>query len=441
MLELFKHGSFRNLFLSQVLALVGTGLTTIALGLLAFSLAGANAGAVLGTALSIKMIAYVVLAPIAPAITGRFPRRSVLVFLDLIRAVVVVFLPFITEIWQIYILVLLLQSASAAYTPTLQATIPDILPDEEQYTRALSLTRLASDLENIVSPLLAAALLTVISFHSLFIGTCIGFLCAAFLVHLAVFPQSKLDIDQGFLRRSTKGISIYLRTPRLRGVLSVSLAVSGGASMVLVNTVVIVQGAFALDERATAFALAAYGAGSMTTALLLPKMLNRFSDRNVMISGAIIVLVCTTIGTLISSYPMLLVLWFCIGTGFGASITPAGRVVRRSSHPKDRVALFAAQFSLSHACWLISYPLAGWAGSTFGLPVAFLIMAIVSASGLLSAILFWPKIDPTEVHHLHVDLNADDPHLLGATSIGSGFTHSHVFVIDDKHPRWPKTHL
>jgi putative exporter of polyketide antibiotics len=45
--------------LPQVVALTGTGLATVALALLAFDLAGEAAGAVLGTALAIKMIAYV----------------------------------------------------------------------------------------------------------------------------------------------------------------------------------------------------------------------------------------------------------------------------------------------------------------------------------------------------------------------------------------------
>jgi hypothetical protein len=59
MLAILKNRTYRHLFLAQVIALVGTGLLTVALGLLAFELAGENAGAVLGTALAIKMIAYV----------------------------------------------------------------------------------------------------------------------------------------------------------------------------------------------------------------------------------------------------------------------------------------------------------------------------------------------------------------------------------------------
>lgn len=61
-----------------------------------------------------------------------------------------------------------MQSASAAFIPTLQATIPDLLSDEREYTSALSLSRLACDLEALVSPMLTATALLFVSFDALF---------------------------------------------------------------------------------------------------------------------------------------------------------------------------------------------------------------------------------------------------------------------------------
>lgn len=147
MLSVLAHRTYRHLFLAQVIALVGTGLATVALGLLAYEIAGADAGAVLGTALAIKMVAYIGVAPVVGAYADRLPRKGLLVAMDLLRAGAALTLPFVDAVWQVYLLIFLLQSASAAFTPTFQATIPDILPDEEEYTRALSLSRLAYDLE------------------------------------------------------------------------------------------------------------------------------------------------------------------------------------------------------------------------------------------------------------------------------------------------------
>src|SRR5215213_6934881 len=152
MLSPLTHPVYRHLFLAQVLSLLGTGLATVALGLLAYQIAGADAGAVLGTALAIKMIAYVGVAPVAGAFVHLVPRRALLVSLDLVRAAVAMLLPFVTEIWQVYLLIFVLQSCSAAFTPTFQATIPDVLSEEKDYTRALSLSRLAYDMESLLSP-------------------------------------------------------------------------------------------------------------------------------------------------------------------------------------------------------------------------------------------------------------------------------------------------
>src|SRR5712672_3155687 len=182
MLSVLANRTYRHLFAAQVLALIGTGMMTGALGLLAFKIAGDKAGAVLGTALAIKMIAYVGVAPVVGGFANLLPRRAFLVSMDITRAAVALALPFVDQVWQVYVLIFILQSASAAFTPAFQATIPDVLPDAKDYTKALSLSRLAYDMESLASPILAAALLTIISFHGLFAGTAAGFLLSAAFV-------------------------------------------------------------------------------------------------------------------------------------------------------------------------------------------------------------------------------------------------------------------
>ena len=359
MLAILANRTYRHLFAAQVIALVGTGLATVALGLLAWRIAGADAGIVLGTALAIKMIAYVVLGPVAAAFADRVPRRAMLVALDLIRATVALALPFVSEIWQVYVLIFLLQAASAGFTPTFQATIPDILPDEADYTRALSLSRLAYDLENLLSPMLAAALLTVVSFPALFGGTVLGFLASATLVLTVTLPSPRPAQPRGIWDRTTRGIRIYLATPRLRGLLALNLSVAAAGAMVIVNTVVLVQARLGLGASQVALALAAFGGGSMIAALLLPRLLDHVPDRRAMLRGAVTLAGGTALGPLVGSLTALMALWLVIGFGYSLAQTPTGRLLRRSAQPEDRPAIFAAQFALSHACWLLTYPLAG----------------------------------------------------------------------------------
>jgi hypothetical protein len=115
------------------------------------------------------MVAYVGLAPVFGGMAHRLPRRALLVGLDLARAALIACLPFVTEIWQIYLLIFLLNSCSAGFTPTFQATIPD-------------------------AP------------------------SAALVLSVAV-PSPKPRLRRvGIWYNTTDGLKAYLRTPRLRGL-------------------------------------------------------------------------------------------------------------------------------------------------------------------------------------------------------------------------------
>ncbi|SFM07277.1 MFS transporter [Shimia aestuarii] len=437
MLEILKHRDFARLFAAQVVALIGTGLLTVALGLLAYDLAGPAAGAVLGTAYAVKMVAYVGLSPITGALVARLPRRAVLIGMDVVRMGVALCLPFVETVGQVYGLIFLLQAASATFTPTFQATIPDILEDEGAYTRALSLSRVAYDLENLLSPMLAGLLLLVMSYHGLFVGTAFGFLGSALLVWQARIPQRGSDVPRPFRERVTRGIWIYLNTPRLRGLLAFNMGAAAVGAFVLVNTVVMVRETYGLGESALAVAMAAFGAGSMAAALILPGVLERLRDRRVMACAAVLLTVLTLAHGLWMAmqgplaWGVFLGVWAVTGALYSAVLTPSGRLLRRSAHAEDRPAVFTAQFALSHLCWLVTYPLAGY-GATYGsLWGALVLMGAIAAASTALALWLWRG--ERVVEHVHPDLPEDHPHILEH----GGRRHRHAVVIDDEHRVWP----
>ncbi len=384
---------FYQLLAAHALALVSTGVATIALALLAYDIAGAEAGAVLGTALGIKMLGYVLVTPLASAFVERLPRRATLVMLDLVRAAVVLTLPFVSRVIEIYILIFIFQAASATFTTSMQATVPELLPDRHEYTRALSLTRLAVELENVVSPLLAAALLLALSFRSLFILTVFGFLVSAALILFAALPTSHAS-GTGVLReRLTRGFRTFFRTPRLRALIALNLAASAAMAMVIVNTVVYVQANLGMSDTATAAALAVYGAGSVAAALLVPRLMAWSSDRSAMLAGGALAALALLFGMAIAGYAALLPLWLGLGFGSALAQTPAGVLICRSSGEDDRQSLYAAQFAISSLCLLVTYPLAGWLGAEAGIPVTFLAFGLIAGAGVVAAASVWPPRD------------------------------------------------
>jgi len=395
-MRLLTIRDYRHLFGAQVIALFGTGLATVALGLLAYDLAGPQAGQVLSTALTIKMVLYVVIAPIAAAYIDRLPRRAFLVTLDALRAAVVLALPFITEVWHVYVLVGLLQASSAAFTPTFQAVIPDIVTDPSDYTRALSASQVAYTMESLLSPVLAAVALSFMSFSWLFLGTSLGFVVSTLLVLSTRIPNARRGTRSGAWDRATAGIRTFLRTPRLRGVLALNLVVASAGSIVIVNTVTYVRDELDGSQSAVAWMLAASGAGSLLAALALPRVLDRIAERTVMLTGAVVLSVATIAAAALTAAGFITwagtaVTWFLIGAGMAMIVTPTGRILRGSVEPSRLPEVFAAQFSLSHLAWLLTYPIAGWLGTAVGLSITWSALAVLAVVGAVAARLLWVR--------------------------------------------------
>ncbi|MGW5673857.1 MFS transporter [Streptomyces sp. NPDC003860] len=401
-MRLFAIRDYRHLFGAQVIALFGTGLTTVALGLLAYDLAGPRAGMVLGTALTIKMVMYVVIAPLAAAYVDRLPRRTLLFLLDVVRGAVVLVLPLITEVWHVYVLIGLLQAASAAFTPTFQAVIPDIVTDEADYTRALSASQVAYTMESLLSPVLAAVALTFMSFNWLFLGTSAGFLVSALLVLSTRIPNARPSAHTKAWDKAAAGIKTFFRTPRLRGIMALNLVVAAAGSIVVVNTVNYVRDELGGSQSHVAWMLAASGTGTLLAALALPRVLDRVAARTVMTTGAGVLVAgtaaaVTLIATGLTTWIGTAAIWTVIGVGMALIVTPTGKVLRASVGRNEIPEAFAAQFSLSHLAWLVTYPVAGWLGTSAGFTAAWSVLAVLAAAGAAGALLLWPRHDGPKV--------------------------------------------
>lgn len=451
-----RNASFRKLFGAQVIALIGTGLSTVALTLLAYNLAGDNAASVVGTALAFKMVAYVLFAPIVGGLAHRFHRKSFLIAMDMIRAVMILAMPFATEVWQIYVLIFLLNLFSSGFKPVFAATIPDLLPDERQYTRALSMSRLAYDLENLLSPILAALALLFISYTGLFVANAAAFVISAALIFATVLPPTQEVWRQGAIWEEISfGVRSYLKTPRLCGLLALYMGVACASAMVIVNTVTYVRGYLGGSESDVAMALAAAGGGSMIAAIGLPRLLDHIAERTVMLSGAVIMAAGLGLMSMGPSLAGVWPIWFLIGIGWSVVQTPAGRIVNRSSSMADRSSYFSAQFALSHACWLIFYPVAGQFGTHLGIePTALLLGTVILVFTTVAARL-WPRDDQDVLFHVHEEVSHEHKHIHDLhhqhdhegwegpephshPHLHEPVRHEHPFVIDDHHTVWPK---
>ena len=157
----------------------------------------------------------------------------------------------------------------------------------------------------------------------------------------------------------------------------------------IVNTVLYVRDELGRGASDVAWALAASGAGALLAALALPRVLVHVRDRTVMLAGGTLLGLGLALAAVAQTFGSLLAVWFLLGVGLSLAQTPGGRLLQRSGSPAERPALFAAQFSLSHACWLATYPLAGVLGAALGLATTALLFAVLAAGAVALAAAMW----------------------------------------------------
>jgi len=133
-----RNPVFAQLYSAQAISLLGDALSWVALALLAFELAGEGAGVVLGAALTLRVTAFVLFSPLGGALADRINRKTVMVVADLARVVIIGLMPLVTEVWQVYILMFLLNVSTSFFTPAFQASIPQVTGKDE-YPKAIAI--------------------------------------------------------------------------------------------------------------------------------------------------------------------------------------------------------------------------------------------------------------------------------------------------------------
>ena len=272
-----------------------------------------------------------------------------------------------------------------------------------------------------MSPVLAALALTLMSFNWLFVGTSIGFAASAFLVLSTTIPNARPSAHTNAWDRVASGIRLFAATPRLRGIMALNVVVAAAGAIVVVNTINYVRDTLGGTQADFAWMLAASGGGTLLVALVLPRVLDRVTDRSVMMAGAAalvvgVVAAVTLSATDIVSWTATGTVWILIGGGMALIVTPTGRVLRRSVEPDALPEVFAAQFSLSHLAWLITYPVAGLAGTNLGFTLTWSILAALAAVGSIAGLALWPREAEVEAEdrELEVFVNAS----FGDTPLG-----------------------
>ncbi len=376
--SLWRHRIFQQLFWAHALSLFGSGLSSLALGLLAHQLVGASASTVLGITLAIRIVVIVLCSPWSGQVAAKWGARRAMVFSDLLRCGVLVGFYFADSVWQIYALAVLLNFGSAIFTPIYRAVIPDVVT-REQYPRAAAIGSIAYDTANILSPSLAAFVIALIGFRGNFIVDGVTFLISAALIiglprlaAEAVSTEKKAPVSVGH------GLKAMFHRLQLRRSLFLALQTSIAGAFVIVATVDLVKNELALSDTAYAWIMASFGIGSVCGALLYSRCAKSLRDLSVHASGPGMLLALITVA-LAPAYAPVMVAWWLIGVGYSILGVRGSELLAENSMGEERPHIYAAHFALSHAGWGLTYPLAGFTTTALGFgPTAGVFAALIA---------------------------------------------------------------
>ena len=390
-----KEKIFLRLYLSQTISLLGDAFTWVGIALLAFQFGGDHSAAILATALTLRVSAFIVFGPYAGVLADRIDRRKIMYITHFVRMGIVACLPFVTETWQIYGLIFFLNIFNAFFTPAYKAAIPQSIKNKDNYSSGIALSGATNQLLGVLGPGLAGGIAVWLGARQIFFVDAGSFILAAvFILSLPALRTERKQGDQIIKIKVwtdiVKGTRLLFTDTAVRFALLIELVAAIAGAQILVNTVGYIKGQLHLTDQHYGYMMAAFGIGA-TIAAFASGNYDRSKNRVVsLLVGGVLTCLAIALGNYVDFIP-LLILW--LFTGFGQTLAemPSQILIAEKISEAEHGKVYGAHFAWSHLWWAIGYPLAGITGMY--LPkYTFLIGAGISLFFFLAIVLlFYPK--------------------------------------------------
>lgn len=197
-----KINSFNLMVIGQVISILGASILRFALDTYVLDVtARADVFALL---LAISTIPGIILSPLGGAIADRCNRRNLMVVFDIISSLVVLIFSLILSagnatIVMIGLTMVLLNIISSMYQPTVQASIPQLVK-EENLEKANGIVNGIGSLSNLAGPVLGGVLYSVVGIEMLVSLTCCTFFLSAILELFLDIPFKKRQRSASIIR-------------------------------------------------------------------------------------------------------------------------------------------------------------------------------------------------------------------------------------------------
>jgi MFS family permease len=222
--------TFYTLILTQVFSLIGSRMTSLAIGIKVFS--DTNQATPLALTAFFSTLPSLISASVAGVFADRWNRRYMMILADIGQAVgtVILLVSFLTgtfELWLLYVVTFIQAFFGTFQSPAFDASITMLVPDEHR-DRANAIQQLAGPASGIVAPMLAGLLFAVVGVTGVMVIDLVTFSVAVLVVLLIHIPHPE-QTEEGRAMRTSVWRDVltgfrYLRTRQI--LFAVALYVS-----------------------------------------------------------------------------------------------------------------------------------------------------------------------------------------------------------------------
>lgn len=362
-----RSRTFATLYFAQTISLLGDAFTWVGLALLAYQFSREQSAVILSTALTLRVLAFIIFSPFAGVLADRIDRKKILYVTHFIRMGIIACLPFVTAEWQIYGLVFGLNVFNAFFTPTYKAIIPQVV-EKTYYRQAIGLSTATFQLLGVLGPGLAGIVAVWLGARDIFFVDAVSFVLAGILILLlpgTLLNQTPVSTDEPLSTWDDviKGASLLFGKPQIRFALAIEFVSAIAGAQILVNTVGHVKNGLDLTNTYYGWVMGAFGIGATIAAF--GGSYDKTPSRRVSLIGGAVLLGLAITGANYVAYPVLLGLWLVAGLGQSLAEIPSETLIGEQIEASQQGKVFGSHFAFSHLWWAIAYPIAGFTGSQF----------------------------------------------------------------------------
>jgi len=384
-----KNKLFARLYFAQTISLLGDAFTWVGIALLSFEFGGTHSAKILSTALILRVAAFIIFGTYAGVLADRFDRKKIMIITHFGRMLIVGSFPFVHEVWQLYVLIFLLNIFNSFFTPAYKATIPQLISKKEEFGNAIVLSNATWQLLGVLGPGLAGGMAVLMGLRQIFFFDAASFIVAGILIFLIpgnLIVKNEATLKTGSIKNMgtdiLMGTKLLFQKRPIRFALFIELVAAIAGAQILVNTIGHLKGNLHLTNVHYGWTMAAFGVGA-TIAAFTTNFVDRSKNKTrILIIGAAMISLSIGMANIVP-YWVLVMLWILAGLGQSYTEMPSQILIAENTDLSQQGRVYGAHFAWSHLWWAFGYLIAGVTGTYFARN-EFLIGSVLSLTLLIA---------------------------------------------------------